>query len=135
ERREFSFWCHTLHRREICRSPSTINKGGRSMSLDKNLLEEAAALLRRAKRLVVFTGAGVSAESNIPTFRNEGGLWTDFPPEQFARWPGLLKCAASNPRRLAEFLIAVFGPVAAARPNPAHAAIAELEAHLPTVVI
>jgi NAD-dependent deacetylase len=105
------------------------------MPLDPTLLEEGSGFLRRAKRVAVFTGAGVSAESNIPTFRDEGGLWKDFPPEQFACWPGLLKCAARDLRKLADFLVAVLGPIAAARPNAAHAAIAALERHVTTTII
>ena len=105
------------------------------MPIDVNLLKEAAGFLRRAGQVAVFTGAGVSAESGIPTFRDEGGFWKDFPPELFAHWSGLLRCAARDPRRIAEFVIAVLGPVAAARPNAAHAAIAALEQHVSTTVI
>lgn len=90
-------------------------------------LLESARLLRQARRVVVFTGAGVSAESDIPTFRDAGGFWTEFPPEQFANWSSLLKIAALEPRRLARFLLAVVEPIAQARPNAAHRAIAKLE--------
>lgn len=96
---------------------------------------EAIKRLRAAKRLVVFTGAGISAESGIPTFRDNGGLWQTFPPEKFASWKGLLRIAALNPRQLAEFLIAVLEPVAIARPNAAHQAIAQLEKYVSTTVI
>lgn len=92
-----------------------------------DLLEEAAEWLREATRIVVFTGAGASAESGIPTFRDAVGLWTRFPPEQFANWKGLTRVAVSDPARLAEFLYVVFQPIAAAEPNPAHRAIARLE--------
>ena len=40
----------------------------------------AAELIAAARRGVAFTGAGVSAESGIPTFRGEGGLWTRYDP-------------------------------------------------------
>src|SRR5262249_43419981 len=109
--------------------------GSGVMPIDMNLLDEAAGFLRHAGRVAVFTGAGVSAESDIPTFRDEDGLWKEFPPEQFACWPGLLKCVARYPRRLAEFLIAVLAPVAVARPNSGHAAIAMLEKRVTTTVI
>src|SRR5262245_19479436 len=95
----------------------------------------AANALRRARHVVVFTGAGVSAESGIPTFRDAGGFWQEFPPEEFANWAGLLKIAALHPHRLAEFLLAVIEPIAAARPNAAHRAIADLERHMNVTVV
>jgi NAD-dependent deacetylase len=104
-------------------------------TIPSGAFEEAARRLRAAGRVVVFTGAGISAESGIPTFRDDSGLWRDFPPEQFANWPGLVRAAFFRPARLVEFLHAVLAPIAAARPNPAHQAIAELEKHLITTVI
>ncbi len=88
---------------------------------------EAVASLRDARHVVVFTGAGVSAESGIPTFRDAGGLWERFPPEKFASWAGLLDVATEKPRELAEFLIEFIQPIAKAQPNDAHRAIVRLE--------
>lgn len=105
------------------------------MGPDDELLAEAAECLRRARKLVVFTGAGISVESGIDTFRDDAGLWQRFPPEQFANWPGLLSAAVWQPRRLAEFLHAVLGPVADAQPNAAHVAIAQAEKHVNVTVI
>jgi NAD-dependent deacetylase len=59
-------------------------------------VERARALLGDAERIVVLTGAGVSAESGVPTFRGAGGLWRSHRPEDlatpraFARDPGLV---------------------------------------------
>lgn len=86
-------------------------------------IDEARPLLHTAEHVAVFTGAGISAESGIPTFR-DGGFWDEFPPSQFATWSGLTKLAATNPARLAEFVHCVVGPIAAAEPNAAHQAIA-----------
>ena len=47
-------------------------------------LERAKALVARARRIVVLTGAGVSAESGVPTFRGPGGLWRSRRPEELA---------------------------------------------------
>ena len=47
-------------------------------------IEEARALLAGAARLVVLTGAGISAESGVPTFRGDGGLWKNVRPEDLA---------------------------------------------------
>lgn len=106
-----------------------------SMPADEDPHKIAAAWLAEAKRVVVFTGAGVSAESGIDTFRDNTGLWRRFPPERFATLPGLLAVAVKEPAELAAFLRAVLGPIAAARPNPAHLAIAALERHVATTVV
>lgn len=53
-------------------------------------MEEARALLREAGRVVVLTGAGVSAESGVPTFRGEDGLWKSHRPEDLAT-PGAFR--------------------------------------------
>jgi NAD-dependent deacetylase len=96
---------------------------------------KAGELLRAARHVVVFTGAGVSAESGIPTFREEGGFWQRFPPDEFARWSGLLHTVVAHPARFVEFLLAFLEPIAVAKPNPAHHAIAALERHTKTTVI
>src|SRR5690242_4512684 len=97
-------------------------------------VHEAAVHLRMAGRVTIFTGAGASAGSGIPTFRDSGGLWEEFPPEQFANWRALLAATAQSPAELARFLIALLGPIANARPNPAHRAIANLETHVHVTV-
>jgi NAD-dependent deacetylase len=82
-----------------------------------------AAIRERAPwRVVVFTGAGISAESGIPTFRDAGGLWRNFrsedlaTPEAFARDPLLVWEWYEWRREL----------IRDAQPNAAHRAIAEL---------
>jgi NAD-dependent deacetylase len=105
--------------------------------MNENLsnLSEAAVWLRAARDVLVFTGAGVSAESGIATFRDDGGFWNRFPPEEFATWSGLTKTAAARPGELAEFLLALLEPIAQAAPNPGHRAIAELEKHTRVTVV
>ncbi|MGA2068722.1 MAG: Sir2 family NAD-dependent protein deacetylase [Thermoguttaceae bacterium] len=95
----------------------------------------AASWLRLAREVVVFTGAGVSAESGIPTFRDDDGFWRHFPVEEFATWKGLVGTAIRQPRRLADFVHAVLQPIAAAKPNPGHRAIADLEKHVGVTVV
>jgi len=107
------------------------------MSEQQNIetFNTAAWRLREAKRVVVFTGAGVSAESGIPTFRDDGGFWTEFPPETYATWGGIAMAAAKEPKRLAAFLHAVIAPIADAEPNAAHQAIADIEQYKTVEVI
>lgn len=105
------------------------------MSDDAGNLSSAAECLRAAKNVVVFTGAGISAESGIPTFRDSDGLWERFSPERFATWDGLVKTAVADPRLFTDFLIAVLEPIAVAAPNPAHLAVAELEKHVRVIVV
>lgn len=95
----------------------------------------AVLALRNARRVAVFTGAGISAESGVPTFRDTDGFWRRFPPNQFATWHGLVRTAARSPRLLVEFVHHVIEPIAAARPNAAHRAVAELSNYVRTAVI
>ncbi|MBI1947940.1 MAG: iron dicitrate transport regulator FecR [Deltaproteobacteria bacterium] len=90
-------------------------------------LDEAARALKEARRIVVFSGAGVSAESGIDTFRTEGGFWQRYSPEEFGTPMGLAKLYATDPARLARFLEELVGPIACAAPNPGHQALFELE--------
>ena len=81
---------------------------------------ELEALLNSAQSVCVLTGAGVSAESGIPTFRGPDGLWNKFriedlaTPEAFARNPTLVWEWYAWRRQL----------MAQAQPNPAHYALA-----------
>lgn len=83
--------------------------------------------LRESRALVVLTGAGISAESGVPTFRGDGGLWRTYramdlaTPEAFERDPKLVWEFYNWRREL----------VAPLEPNPAHRALAELEKRLP----
>ena len=87
-------------------------------------IEEAAAAIRalRPRHVVVFTGAGVSAESGIPTFRGEGGLWRNFRAEELAT----PEAFARDPALVWEWYEWRRGLVRAAAPNAAHRAIAAL---------
>jgi NAD-dependent deacetylase len=85
---------------------------------------EAARRLAQARRLLVLTGAGVSAESGVPTFRGPEGLWRQRRPEELAS----PEAFARDPRRVWEWYAWRRERIAALRPNAAHAAIAELEA-------
>jgi NAD-dependent deacetylase len=87
------------------------------------ILEKITAQLKSAKNVVVLTGAGISAESGVPTFRGADGLWNNksivelATPESFER----------DPRLVWEFYNWRRGMMAAKEPNPGHYAIARLE--------
>lgn len=84
--------------------------------------------LTTAKRVAVLTGAGVSAESGVPTFRDaQTGLWEKYKPEDLAT-PRAFK---RNPRLVWEWYAWRRQLVAAAKPNPAHLALAEMEKLFP----
>lgn len=85
--------------------------------------EKAAAVLARARAVAVVSGAGVSAESGVPTFRSMGGLWEQHPIEDVATPEGFRR----NPRLVWEFYEARRANMGSVRPNPGHQAIAEME--------
>lgn len=92
----------------------------------------AAELIRRAKLVVVFTGAGVSAESGIPTYRSgSDGLWSRQNMERFANPPGY---AANLPESYDWYRARALG-VAGAEPNAAHHAIVRLAELVPGLIV
>jgi NAD-dependent deacetylase len=76
------------------------------------------------KRIVILTGAGISAESGLGTFRSEGGLWAQHRIEDVATPEGF----ARDPQKVVDFYNARRAQAASAHPNPGHAALADLEA-------
>lgn len=96
---------------------------------DEELIEEAARLIAGAKNLVAFSGAGVSAESGIPTFRDPGGLWDRFDPYELGGgdiFSALLR-GSKIPASATDFVSEMLDVLERARPNPGHLALGELE--------
>ena len=85
-------------------------------------LREARALVRDARRVIALTGAGISAESGVPTFRDAGGLWRTYRPEELATPEAL----ARDPHTVWEWYDHRRGFLATCEPNPAHRALARL---------
>lgn len=83
------------------------------------------------KKLVVLTGAGVSAESGITTFRDSNGLWENFKVEEVASIDGWRE----NPFLVMDFYNARRAQLASVKPNSAHYAIAELEKDFDVTVV
>lgn len=93
--------------------------------------EEFVEKVKEAESVVFFTGAGISAESGIPTFRGEGGIWNKLKPEELASFDAFLK----NPELVWEWYNHRKQIVHDSKPNPAHEAIAEMEKVFPDVSI
>src|SRR3982751_1006582 len=89
-------------------------------------MERAAALLRDAKRVAVLTGAGISAESGLATFRGQGGLWEGHRVEDVAT----PRAFEANPGLVWRFYNLRRANLATVVPNPGHLALAALEERL-----
>lgn len=88
-------------------------------------LEEVASRIKGARHVVAFTGAGISTPSGVPDFRSAGsGLWTKMDPMEAAS----LTTFRRNPQKFYDWLHPLVVSGAAALPNPAHLALAQLEA-------
>jgi NAD-dependent deacetylase len=82
-----------------------------------------AELIRKRQPCVVLTGAGVSTESGIPDFRSPTGLWAQVDPMEYAS----LRAFRADPVKVWSFYAPRVSVLTDAKPNAAHAAIAELE--------
>ena len=82
-------------------------------------------------KIVVFTGAGISAESGLKTFRDSGGLWNDYVVEDVATVNAWIR----NPRLVLDFYNERRNDVRKAEPNAAHLAIAELQSKYEVIVV
>ena len=83
------------------------------------------------KKIVVLTGAGMSAESGFSTFRDSGGLWEKYPVEQVATPEGW----NADPNLVTDFYNGLRGQLATAQPNEGHRLLARLESGYEVVVV
>ena len=85
-------------------------------------IDELAGLVQRARRAVVFTGAGISTECGIPDFRSPGGFWTRYKPIEYSAF------LASEDTRLEAWrrFLMIHETIAKAEPGPSHRAVARL---------
>lgn len=86
-------------------------------------MQLAVQRLGQARKVAVLTGAGISAESGVPTFRGPGGLWENHRPEDLAT----PQAFARDPELVWRWYLWRRGLIAQCAPNPAHRALAELE--------
>ena len=90
-------------------------------------MEQTRAWLKQARSVAVLTGAGVSEESGVPTFRGKGGLWRQYRPEDLATPEAFER----DPRLVWEWYDWRRSLIAKAHPNPGHYALADLEQKIP----
>jgi len=88
-------------------------------------LQQVASVIASARNLVAFTGSGISAESGIPTFRDQGGLWDRYDPDTLGS-DGVATLGSITEEGRA-FFQEMVDTLERARPNPGHIALAELE--------
>ncbi len=87
------------------------------------MTKEIAELARNCRRCVVLTGAGISAESGVPTFRGKDGLWGKFRPEELATMDAFL----ANPKVVWEWYNWRRQLIGETKPNPGHHALCHME--------
>ena len=97
------------------------------IQIDRSLIDK----LSDSKSIVFFTGAGISAESGIPTFRGKEGLWNKFKPEELANFDAFIK----NPALVWEWYNYRKKIIHEAKPNAAHLTIAEMQNHFKDVTV
>ncbi|MDM0106817.1 NAD-dependent deacylase [Variovorax sp. J22R24] len=93
------------------------------MTESNKALDAAIELLRTARRIVVFSGAGLSKASGIPTYRDADGLWMNQNAVQFSHIEDLER----DPAGFSRFWAHRLAVVEAAKPNPGHLALAQLQ--------
>jgi NAD-dependent deacetylase len=104
------------------------------MDVSREAAERVASAARRlgdARHVLALTGAGISAESGVPTFRGPGGLWRDFRPEDLAT-PAAF---ARDPALVWEWYAWRRDTIAPLLPNAAHRALVALEARAPEFLL
>ena len=87
--------------------------------------------LKNAGSVVAFTGAGMSAESGVPTFRGEDGIWKKFKPEELASFDAFIR----NPGLVWDWYRYRKNTIMSIQPNPGHFALAEMEKLLPQFTV
>ena len=116
---------------EVHREPGGSGPGLEVSVIDVQALEQLAGHLRAARAVTAMTGAGISAESGVPTFRGADGLWRTYSatdlatPEAFARDPGLVW-------RWYRWRQGIIGR---AQPNLGHRALARLQSRIPVFTL
>jgi len=97
------------------------------IQVDKSLIDT----LGESESIVFFTGAGISSESGIPTFRGKDGIWNKLRPEELANFDAFIR----NPEMVWEWYNHRKKIIHESQPNPAHLTIAEMQNHFNDVTV
>jgi NAD-dependent deacetylase len=97
------------------------------MDIEKSIME-AAEILSGCTNALASCGAGISEESGIPTFRDPGGVWDTMDPAEVGTTEGLIQTLNRDAARVIPFFVKLLDTFELAMPNPAHKALADLEA-------
>lgn len=95
------------------------------------MLEQISDKLKQAEKIIFVTGAGISQESGIPTFRGKDGLWRKYDPMKLAT----IDAFYEDPKLVWEWYEERRKNILAAKPNPGHLAIVQLEKKKPVHVL
>ncbi len=87
------------------------------------MLRDISQKIKSSKRIIIFTGAGISKDSGIQTFRDEDGLWKNFDPQKLATLDGFLK----DPVMVWKWYISRIEKIKQAKPNMGHYFVANIE--------
>lgn len=100
--------------------------------MSKNQFNQVAKIIKNAKKISILTGAGVSKESGVPTFRDaQTGLWAQYDPQQLATKHAF----SQNPKLVWDWYQFRVGLVSGAKPNAGHIALAEIEYRYPNTQV
>jgi NAD-dependent deacetylase len=97
------------------------------VNIEHSLIEK----LKNAGSLVFFTGAGISAESGIPTFRGKDGIWNKLKPEELANFDAFMR----NPDMVWEWYKHRKNIIHESKPNQGHVTIAEMQNYFDDVTV
>ena len=97
------------------------------LTIDKIVIER----IKHANHIVFFSGAGMSAESGIATFRGKDGIWNKFKPEELANFDAFMK----NPGLVWDWYQYRRDIIRHAVPNAGHLAIAEFQKYVPKITV
>lgn len=95
------------------------------------MLDELASILQQSRAVVVLTGAGISAESGVPTFRGNEGIWAKFRPEDLATMSAFI----ANAKLVWEWYNWRRELIRQVKPNPGHYALVELAKWFPSFTL
>jgi len=104
---------------------SGLSRKTENMTQQISISDKLKSLLFRDTKVVVLTGAGISAESGVPTFRGEDGLWKKFRPEELATFDAFM----ANPELVWEWYEYRRKIIHEIEPNPGHFALVDFQNH------